>query len=317
MGAAKAAGRALLRAALVLWATSLVVFALFFATPGADPAARLAGRGASPERVAAVRAELGLDRAWLVQYAAMMGKLFVSRDLESAVNRGQRVVPSVLRAAPVTAALALGAAVLWVVAGVALGAAGSGRRGGRVLGAVALAGVSVPAYVLAELVAYATQGPGRAAAFAWVPALGAPPEGAIGWLRALALPWLTLAVLYAGTYGRVLRGGIGEALAADYARTARAKGLGEGRVLWRHALPNAAGPALALLGLDLGALLGGGTVLVEVAFGLPGVGRLTYDGLRGLDLPMVLACVLYGAAMVCAATGTVDASKAWLDPRQR
>jgi peptide/nickel transport system permease protein len=133
----------------------------------------------------------------------------------------------------------------------------------------------------------------------------------------MALPWLTLAVLYAGIYGRVLRDGLAGALSEDYVRTARAKGLGGLRVVLRHALPNAAAPALALLGLDVGALLGGGTVLVEVVFGLHGVGRLTYDGLRNLDLAMVMACVLYGSVMVVVANAVVEAAQAALDPRGR
>jgi peptide/nickel transport system permease protein len=115
----------------------------------------------------------------------------------------------------------------------------------------------------------------------------------------------------------VLRSGLTEALAQDYARTARAKGLSGVRVVLRHALPNAAPPVLALLGLDLGALLGGGTVLVEVVFGLHGVGRLTYDGLRNLDLAMVMACVLYGSVFVVVANAVVEAAQAALDPRGR
>ncbi len=133
----------------------------------------------------------------------------------------------------------------------------------------------------------------------------------------MALPWLTLAVLYAGIYGRVLRTGLAAALRQDYVRTARAKGLGEARVLLVHALPNAAVPAVALLGLDLGALLGGGTVLVEVVFGLPGLGRLTYDALRSLDLAMVMACVLYAAIAVVLVNAAADMLQTLLDPSRR
>ena len=132
----------------------------------------------------------------------------------------------------------------------------------------------------------------------------------------MVLPWLTLAVLYAGIYGRILRTGLQGALAADYARTARAKGLGEARVALRHALPNAVIPVLALFGLDVGALLGGGTVLIEVAFGLHGIGRLTYDALTRLDLPTVMACVLYGALFVIVANAAVELAQAALDPRR-
>ena len=319
MRALEAVARRLLRAAFVLGGISVVVFLLFFATPGADPAARLAGRGAAPETVAQVRAEYGLDQPLPVQYAALMRRLFVSRDLPSFANRGQLVVPAVLRAAPVTLALALGAAAIWCAAGLLIGvaAARAGPVAARLLVAAGLLGVSIPAFWLGEVVTMVTQGAGRGPAFAWVPALGSTPDGLAGWLATLALPWLTLSVLYAGIYGRVLRTGLSAALRQDYARTSRAKGLGEARVVLRHALPNAAIPALALLGLDLGALLGGGTVLVEVVFGLPGVGRLTYDALRSLDLAMVMACVLYSASFVVLANAAVELAQALIDPRGR
>ena len=167
------------------------------------------------------------------------------------------------------------------------------------------------------MVVLLAQGRWHDAAFAWVPPLGTPIEGPGSWLRTMALPWLTLAVLYAGIYGRVLRDELVAALGADYARTARAKGLGWLRVALRHALPNAAIPALSLLGLDLGALLGGGTVLVEVVFGLHGIGRLTYDALLSLDLAMVMACVIYAAGFVVIANALTEIAQAALDPRSR
>ena len=170
-----------------------------------------------------------------------------------------------------------------------------------------LLGVSIPAFWLGQVVSWAAQGPLHATVFAWVPPLGLPLTGAGAWVRAMALPWLVLAVLYAGIYGRVLRAGLASGLMSHYARTARAKGLGETRIALKHVLPNAVIPALALLGLDLGALMGGGTVLVEIVFGLPGLGRLTYDGLRSLDLALVMACVMYGSAMVVVANMAADA----------
>ena len=307
------------RAALVLFGISVTVFLIFFATPGADPAARLAGRGAPPETIARVRAEFGLDRPLPVQYATVMRRLLLTQDLPSFVNRGQLVVPAVLRAAPVTLALALGAAVLFLSAGLLIGvaAARAGGAVGRLVVALGLLGVSVPAFWLGAMVSGLAQGPLRETLFAWVPAAGLRPESAGGWVRTLALPCLTLAMLYAGIYGRVLRTGLAAALRQDYARTARAKGLSETRVTLRHALPNAAVPAIALLGLDLGALIGGGTVLVEVVFGLPGLGRLTYDALRSLDLALVMACVLYASIAVVVAGVLAEAAQVLLDPARR
>ena len=156
--------RALVRqaaqAAAVMFGISVLVFLIFFATPGADPAARLAGRGASPETLASVRREFGFDRPLPVQYVRMMDRLFVKRDLTSFVNRGDPVVPAVLRAAPVTLALATGAAVLWLAAGLAialLAAAWRGSARDRVLVVAGLVGVSVPAFWLGEVINLLTQ----------------------------------------------------------------------------------------------------------------------------------------------------------------
>ena len=308
------------RALLVLFGISVLVFLIFFATPGADPAARLAGRGASPETLGAVRHEYGLDRPLPLQYAALMRRLFVARDLPSFVNRGQLVVPAVLRAAPVTLALAAGAAVLWLAAGLLIGlvaAAWRGRGVDWVVTGLGLVGVSVPVFWLGEVVNLLTQSRLHDPWFAWVPPLGLRAHSLSEWLRGMALPWATLAVLYAGVYGRVLRAGLIEAGRQDYVRTARAKGISEARVVLRHALRNALAPVVALFGLDFGALVGGGTLLVEVVFGLRGLGKLTYDALQNLDLAMVMAAVLYAAFFVVLANAAVDVAQAMLDPRVR
>ncbi len=311
----------LLRSLLVVFGISVLVFLIFFATPGADPAARLAGRGAPEKTLAAVRAEYGLDQPLPVQYAVLMRRLFVTRDLPSFVNRGQLVVPAVLRAAPVTLALATGAAALWLMAGLAIGLLAARRAGSgtdRLVTALGLVGVSVPVFWLGEMVNLVTQGRLHDTwAFAWVPPLGARPDSIGEWLRTLALPCATLALLYAGVYGRVLRASLVDAYRQDYVRTARAKGISEPRVLFRHALRNALTPVLALFGLDFGALVGGGTLLIEAVFGLRGVGKLTYDALQSLDLAMVMAAVLYAAVFVVLSSAAVDALQAALDPRQR
>ena len=320
---ARALLRRLVQAGAVMAGISVLVFLIFFATPGADPAARIAGRGASPETLAAVRREYGLDRPLPVQYAVLMRRLFVTRDLTSSVNRGQEVVPELLRAAPVTLSLALGAAALWLAAGLCIGllaAAWRGSAADRAVTALGLIGVSVPVFWLGEVVNLLSQSRLHdTALFRWVPALGYRPllEDPGGWLRAMALPWATLALVYAGIYGRALRAGLAEAMQQDYARTARAKGLSESRVLLRHALRNSLPAVVALFGLDFGALVGGGTLLVEVVFGLRGVGKLTYDALQTLDLPVVMATVLYAAFFVALSSAAVDTAQMWLDPRLR
>lgn len=302
----------LLRPILVVFGQSVLVFLIFFAIPGADPAARLAGRGAPPETIAAVRAEYGFDQSLPVQYAVIMRRLFVTRDLPSFVNRGQLVVPAVLGAAPLTVALAAGAALLWCAAGLAIGLVRARRWDGLVL-ALGLVGTSIPVFWLGEVVTLTTQGWARPW-FGWVPALGTRPAGVGGFLAQMALPCATLAVVYAGVYGRVLRTSIGAASALPHVRTARAKGLPERTVLTRHVLRGALIPAVALLGLDLGALLGGGTILIEVVFGLPGLGRLTYTALVTLDLAMVMACTIYAALLVALSNAVADALVRWLLP---
>jgi peptide/nickel transport system permease protein len=302
------------QAVAVLFGISVLVFLIFFATPGADPAARLAGRGASPDTLAAVRVQYGLDRPLPVQYLLLMQGLFITRDLTSYVNPGQAVVPAVLEAAPVTLLLAGGAAVLWLAAGLVIGLLAAGwQTGGRWAIGAGLVGMSIPAFWLGEVVNMLTQRRlhGRWLV-AWVPPLGGPVSFA-----GMVLPWTTLALLYAGVYGRVLHAGLAAALRTDPIRTARAKGLSETAVLLRHALRLSVVPVMALFGLDFGALIGGGTVLTEVVFGLHGVGKLTYDALQTLDLPMLLAVVMDAAVAVVAVNATADAVVWALDPRRR
>ena len=309
------------RAGTVMFGISVLVFLIFFATPGADPAARLAGRGAGPEALAAVRMEYGLDRPLPVQYATLMRRLFISRDLTSFVARGQPVVPALWRAAPVTLSLVAGAALLWVAGGLAIGllaAAARGRWIDRLLTGLGLLGVSVPAFWMGTVANMLTQDAWHDSwLFAWVPPPGYVPlgEDPAGWMRALAIPWFTLALLYAGLYGRVLRAALVAAYGEHYVRTARAKGLSEAQVLLRHALRPALVPFVSLLGLDLGALLGGGALLTEVVFGLRGVGKLTFDALRTLDMPMVMAAVLYASFLVVLVNVAVDLCNRALDPR--
>ncbi len=319
----RALARQAAQAAAVMFGISVLVFLIFFATPGADPAARLAGRGASPETLASVRREFGFDRPLPIQYVRMMDRLFVKRDLTSFVNRGDPVVPAVLRAAPVTLALATGAAVLWLAAGLAIALLAAAWRGSamdRVLVVAGLVGVSVPAFWLGEVINLLTQSRLHDTwLFAWVPPLGSRSFAADPgeWVRGMIIPWATLALLYAGIYGRVLRASLVEALGQDYIRTARAKGIGEGQVLVRHALRLSLVSVVALFGLDFGALIGGGTLLTEVVFGLHGLGRLTYDALQNLDLPVIMATVLYAAFFVVIVNAAADACQVLLDPRLR
>lgn len=307
----------------VMFGISVIVFLIFFATPGSDPAARIAGRNASPEVLEAVRHSFGFDRPLYVQYGLMMQKIFITGDLTSFVNRGWKVVPAVFDAIPVTLSLVFGAAFLWVVVSVAIGIVAAATRDSwldKLLMALGLIGISMPVYWLGEVMNLITQSRYHDTwLFSWVPPLGYKPltSDPKGWFLTLVIPWITLAVLYIGIYGRVLRAAIIESMQEDFVRTARAKGLSETRILLRHGLRTSLISFVTLFGLDFGALVGGSALLTEVVFGLNGIGKLTYDAMQNLDLPMIMATVMYASMFVVIANAVVDFVYILLDPRVR
>jgi peptide/nickel transport system permease protein len=315
--------RRLIGLVVVLFAITVLVFLIFFATPGIDPSARLAGRNPSPTTVAAVKHEFGLDRPLPVRYALMMKRLFISRDLVSYGNQALEVVPAIWAAAPVTFSLVIGAAVLWFVMSILLGLIAVTFRGtvvDPIIMILALIGISMPVFWLGEVVNLITQDRLHDTfLFSWVPPLGYTPltEDPWQWFLHLIFPWITLSILYIGFYARVLRADLLENGSADYVRTARAKGLSPKRVLVKHQLRNSLITFVSLAGLDLGVLIGGGALLTEVVFGLPGVGRLTYNALTSLDLPVIMATVIYGAFFITIMSAIIDIVYARLDPRIR
>jgi peptide/nickel transport system permease protein len=314
--------RRLISMVFVLLAISFLTYVIFFATPGVDPAARIAGRSATPATLAVVRHEFGLDRPFPIQYALMMKKLFITRDLTSFVNRGNLVIPQITAAAPVTLSLVFGAAVLWVVMAIAMGLAAAVYRGTLIdpmLMIIGLIGISMPVFWLGEVTNLITQSRLHDSLFSWVPPLGYTPltDDPWMWFKQLIFPWLTLSILYIGLYGRVLRSSLIETQDEDFVRTARAKGISERRVLLRHVLRTSLITFVSLFGLDFAALVGGGALLTEVVFGLPGIGLLTYQSLQNLDLPVIMATVVYAAFFVVIANAIVDILYAWLDPRVR
>jgi peptide/nickel transport system permease protein len=315
--------RRLLWTVLVMVVITVVVFLIFFKTPGIDPARAIAGRNPSPQIMAEIRHQFGLDQPITTQYVDMMKKLFVTRDLVSYSNQGQKVVPEITAAAPATLSLVFGAAVLWVVMAIAMGLAAAVLRNtllDPLLMIIALIGISMPVFWLGEVANLITQSRYHDTfLFSWVPPLGYIPftHSPVGWFKALIIPWVTLSVLYIGLYARVLRANLIEIESEDYVRTARAKGLTEGRVLLRHTLRNSMVTFVSLFGLDFGVLVGGGALLTEVVFGIHGVGFLTYQSLTNLDLPVIMATVVYGALFIVGANALVDVAYAWLDPRVR
>jgi peptide/nickel transport system permease protein len=309
--------------ALVLFAITVLVFVIFFKTPGIDPVRQIAGRNPSPLVLAEIRHQFGLDRPFPVQYGLLMKKLFITRDLVSYSNQGQLVVPEIIAAAPATLSLVLGAALIWVVLAIGMGVAAAVLRGtvlDPLLMILALIGISMPVFWLGEVANLITQSRFHDTfLFSWVPPLGYTPltQNPVRWFAGLVIPWIVLSVLYIGLYARVLRANLLEIQNEDFVRTARAKGLTERRVLFRHTLRNSMITFVSLFGLDFGVLVGGGALLTEVVFGIHGVGFLTYQSLTNLDLPVIMATVVYGAFFIVLANAVVDVAYAWLDPRVR
>jgi peptide/nickel transport system permease protein len=315
--------RRLIGLVAVLFAITVLVFLIFFATPGVDPTRSLAGRNPTPETIAAVRHQFGLDRSKPMQYLLMMKRLFISRDLVSYGNQALLVVPAIASAAPVTFSLVFGAAVIWIVFSILTGLLAVILKGtifDPLLMIFALIGISMPVFWLGEVLNLITQDRlHNTFLFSWVPPLGYVPltQNPWQWFLHLVIPWISLSVLYIGFYARVLRANLLDVENEDYVRTARAKGLSERQVLVKHMLRTSMITFVSLFGLDFGILVGGGALLTEVVFGLPGVGQLTYRSLVSLDLPVIMATVIYGAFFITIASALIDVLYARLDPRIR
>src|SRR6266516_1603032 len=307
---------------VVLVAITILVFLIFFHTPGVDPARQMAGRHPDPATIAQVKHQFGLDRALPVQYLLMMKHLLISRDLISYSSR-TKVIPDIISATPVTLSLVIGAAVLWVVGAIVVGLLAAVLRGtifDPLLMIFALVGISMPVFCLGEVANLLTQSRfNYTFLFSWVPSLGYTPltQDPILWFEHLIIPWIVLSVLYLGFYARVLRANLIEVESEDYVRTARAKGLSPRRVLIKHMLRTSMITFVSLFGLDFAFLVGGGALLTEVVFGLPGVGQLTYQSFQSFDLPVIMATVVYAAFFITLAGALVDVVYAWLDPRIR
>lgn len=323
--------RRLVSSVLVVTLTSMAVFALFFLGPSnpARPACDAMGR-CTPERLAALERQMGLDQSVVSQYGAFVGGLFRDRTVEMggtyacdapclgiSFGTRQQVTDELLDRFPATLSVAAGGATIYLLLGVTLGVLAARARGtptDRLLVGGSLVVSSVPYYLLALL--------------AWIflvlqwdlfPATGYTPltRDPVAWASGLLLPWLVLGLAGATSYARFTRAAMVEALEEDFVRTATAKGLSRRRVLLGHALRAASPPVVTIFGLDLAALLAG-TVFTEQIFGIDGVGRWAIEALRApQDFPVILATVLLGAVLVVVANLVVDVVHAVLDPRVR
>ncbi|AXG80439.1 ABC transporter permease [Streptomyces paludis] len=328
--------RRVFAAVLLLLVVSAVTFAIFFLVPrlGGQTtdslAAQYVGKGADPDAIAAIKANLGLDQPLYLQYWHFIKAIVVGAEYNFGPNPSVcnapcfgysfkthvEVWPEIVQRIPVTLSLALGAAFLWVISGVAIGVLSALKRGSifdRVAMAVALAGVSLPMFFtgLAAMALFVTN---------WQiwPSINFVPfsESPVEWASNLILPWCTLAFLYSALYARLTRAGMLETMGEDYIRTARAKGLRERKVVVRHGLRAALTPLVTIFGMDFGLLLGG-AVITESVFSFQGMGKYAITGVQSSDLPIVMGVTLVAAFFIVFCNLLVDLVYAAIDPRVR
>lgn len=308
-------------ALLTLAGVSVLAFLLLFAVPR-DPAAAMCAKNCDPARLERIREEWGLAEPLPVQYLAFATKLVTGEEgcpapcLGRSYVTGEPVGEMLARALPVTASVVLPAAVLWVTSGVLFGTVAAARprsAADRLIGALSLAGLALPLYLVgAVLLLILVYGTAALPPPGWTALSDDPAQ----WASGLLLPWVTLGAMLAPGYTRLARAQVGDALGTDFVRTAEAKGLTGRAVVGRHALRASAGPLATLAALDVGAALGG-TVITEITFGLNGLGRTVIEAVRTDDLPVVLGAVLLGAVFVIGANTVVDGLQAAIDPRLR
>jgi peptide/nickel transport system permease protein len=288
----------------VLIGTSIITFAIAFLVP-AEPAVAMAGAKADPQTLAMIRAQLGLDQPVYIQYARYIGRAFEG-DLGRSYIRRESVMRLILERFPATLILAISAMALALVLAIPMGMLSSlyrERAPDSVLLVLSLGLISIPVFWLGTLMLIG----------AALTLRSFPLGGYSGW-KSLLLPALTLALGLAGYYARILHTNLIEAMQQEYVRTARSKGLSRLRAMLKHGMANAILPLVTLAGLDLAGLLSG-VVLTETVFDWPGIGRLAFDAIFNLDIPLIMGTVLFAAFLIVIANLAIDLLYAWLDPR--
>jgi peptide/nickel transport system permease protein len=312
--------RRVLWVVLLLFIVSAVTFVIFYTLPSADPAALRAGKSPSPQLIAQIRHTLGLDKSVPEQYWIYMKKLVLHFDFGYSFQDSQPVRTEILSRLPATISLTIGAVVVWLLVGLPIGVISAIRSRSffdRVSMGGALLAISAPVYWLGLVGLYLFSNDiGIVKIFDGAGTYTGITDNVGRWFGSLLLPWLVLAASFAAFYARLLRSNLIEVMSEDYIRTARAKGLPERRVIWRHGMRSAITPIVTILGLDIGILLGG-AILTEDVFNIPGVGHLAYEGIINADLPVIQGTVLFGAFFIVVANLVVDIGYAFLDPRVR
>lgn len=312
--------RRILWGIVLLILVSALTFLLFSVFPSADPAQLRAGRNASPAIIAHIRAELGLNKPVYTQFYNYMKGIFLHFNFGYSFYTGASVLGLIGNRLPATISLTVGAVVLWLLIGIPVGIISAIKRRtvlDRLAMGTALVAVSMPVFWFGLVVLFLfARDIGRFHIFPGANSYVGLTVSPSQWFTSLILPWFVLAGTQAAIYSRLLRGNLVEVMGEDYIRTARAKGLRERRVIWKHGVRSAITPVITVLGLDIGALLGG-AVLTETVFDIPGIGRLNYDAILHSDFPIVQGTVLLAAMFIVVANIVVDVVYAYLDPRVR
>ena len=296
--------RRLMQSALILLGVSLITFALLYLLP-ADPVRQIAGRSATPQTVANIREQLGLDQPFIVQYWRYLLNL-LQADLGRSYLQKTEVASLISARIPASLLLMAGAIFCELVIGLTMGILAALRRGSTMDNSLMIAsfvGVSAPQFVVGLLLLYVF-----AVQLNWF------PIGGYGTLAHLVLPSMTLAILGSGWYSRMMRSSMIEVLRQDFIRTAHAKGLSKMRVLLRHALPNAILPIIAMIGIDVGIFMGG-IVVVESVFGWPGIGQLAWQAIQRVDIPIIMGVTLVSACAIVIGNLVADIASLFADPR--
>lgn len=296
--------RRFFQSVLILLGVSLITFALLYLLP-ADPVRQIAGRSATPQTVENIRRELGLDQPFLVQYGRYLLGL-VQGDLGRSYLQRSEVTTLVMARLPATLLLMAGAIACELALGLTMGLIAAVKRGtatDQALMVGSFIGVSAPQFVVGLLLLYV-----------FAVRLGWFPIGGYGTFSHLVLPSVTLGILGAGWYSRMMRSSMIDVLRQDYIRTARAKGLARSTVLFRHALPNAILPVIAMIGIDIGLFMSG-IVVVEGVFGWPGIGQLAWQAIQRVDIPIIMGVTLVSACAIVLGNLLADIVTPFIDPR--
>jgi peptide/nickel transport system permease protein len=286
-----------------------------------DPAILFAGRAPTQRLIDQVRVSLGLDHSFWVQYGLFLKRIFLGDEYGwpgfglSFVTRSP-IRENFLSRTWVTFQLAVGGAVVWLILGISIGITSALKRGrwqDRVSMGFALFGVSAPVFWLGLMALYFFW-----EKLHWLPGTGyvSFTESPSQWFLHLLLPWVVLALLFAAFYARMVRGSLLETFGQDWMRTARAKGLSEGKVVYKHALRASLTPVISMFGVDLGTLLGG-AIITETVFNLPGLGTYVVRSVNNGDIPVIMDVVVFAGLAVALMSLVADILYALLDPRVR